>query len=294
MRRNLPPLAPLRAFDAVMRLGSVTEAAQELGRTHGAVSRQLRLLQDGLGVELFEKAGTGIRPNRRGKDLHRAVTDAFDILERENERLQGEIGLPDVWVGASPTFAMRWMAPRLRSFYAENPAVTIHMSLAAGDTAGGPGAADILLSWDALTKDHSKRSDAESLGDAFYGPVCAPNYPLALSDGGGHAPMLVTHRAMPQSWKAWEALAGLALTADASTEFDHAYLCIEAAAAGVGVALLERRLVAEELADGRLRAPFGFVRVRDGLLALVAEHRRKVRTVRLVLDWLKREAQDCD
>ena len=65
--RRLPPLSALRAFEATARLGSVTAAAAELGRTHGAVSRQLRTLQEAAGVPLFDKAGTGLRLNRHGQ-----------------------------------------------------------------------------------------------------------------------------------------------------------------------------------------------------------------------------------
>ena len=90
MTRRLPPLSTLRAFEATARLGSVTRAAGELGRTHGAVSRQIRALQDHAGLPLFEKAGTGLRLNAHGQALQAIVTGAFDTLEQGWSRLQDE------------------------------------------------------------------------------------------------------------------------------------------------------------------------------------------------------------
>lgn len=81
MRRHLPPLGSLKAFEAVARLGSVTKAADAMGRTHGAVSRQLRQLQDALGAPLFDKDGVGIRLNADGRAFLQDVTPALDQLE---------------------------------------------------------------------------------------------------------------------------------------------------------------------------------------------------------------------
>ncbi len=80
--RRLPPLSSLRAFEAVARLGSVTKAADEIGRTHGAVSRQLRSLQEAFGAPLFEKDGTGPRLNRAGLRLAETVREAIEEIER--------------------------------------------------------------------------------------------------------------------------------------------------------------------------------------------------------------------
>ena len=85
--RNLPPMSTLRAFEATARTGSVTRAAEELFRTHGAISRQLRQLQEHAGVELFERDGTGVRLNEHGRAFHDVVRVAFDQLEQGYARV---------------------------------------------------------------------------------------------------------------------------------------------------------------------------------------------------------------
>ena len=85
--RQLPPLSAVRAFEAIARSGSVTRAAEELCRSHGAISRHLRLLQEHAGVALFEKDGTGLRLTQAGATFYASVRAAFDQLENAYERL---------------------------------------------------------------------------------------------------------------------------------------------------------------------------------------------------------------
>jgi DNA-binding transcriptional LysR family regulator len=129
MRRHLPPLSALRAFEATARLGSVTKAAVELGRTHGAVSRQLRSLQEDAGSPLFDKAGTGLRLNAHGEALREVVARSLDGLEQGWKRLLDDARGPSVHVACSATFAMRWLVPRLPEFYRAQPDVRLRLSM---------------------------------------------------------------------------------------------------------------------------------------------------------------------
>src|ERR1700678_3762844 len=121
MARRLPPLSTLRAFEATARLGSVTRAADELGRTHGAVSRQLRSLQDQAGLKLVDKAGTGLRLNPHGEALHEVVAGSLDTLEQGWLRVLDEARGPGLHAACSATFAMRWLVPHLPGFYRRHP-----------------------------------------------------------------------------------------------------------------------------------------------------------------------------
>lgn len=296
MRRHLPPLGALRAFEAVARLGSVTKAADAIGRTHGAVSRQLRQLQDALGAPLFDKDGVGIRLNADGRAFLQDVTPALDQLEAAFQALSQATAQPTVTIAASPSFAMLWLAPRLRSFYALHPEISVHLLMRSGqpdddDVANTPQRIDIKLSWAQLTRPNADLANAEVIAPAEYGLVCRPDYPLTLCEGGGHAPTLLVHEQMAGAWEAWRARTGVALTHDAETPTPHAYLALGAAAAGVGAALLERRMVAQDMAAGRLIAPFGFLFEPNGVIAFLDPRRQDAPPIRHFIRWLKAEAR---
>lgn len=290
MARRLPALGALRAFEATARLGSVTRAAAELGRTHGAVSRQIRQLQETLDAELFERDGTGIRPTELGVAFQRDVAAGFDAIEAGVDTLRRALDRNSVTVASSPSFAMRWLAPRLRSFYAEHPNVTVQLTMLSQVEDPPPADLDILITWDSLTRSFEGREDAASLADAGYALVCAPEAALAVVGDRVRAAARIDHPMMPGAWPAWSAETGLTVEAEEVLSFPHGYLIVEAAAAGRGVALLERRLVAEDLAEGRLIAPCGWIERPGGLVAICQPDRRRIASVRTFLDWLIAEA----
>ncbi|MEL6318031.1 MAG: LysR substrate-binding domain-containing protein, partial [Pseudomonadota bacterium] len=270
--------------------GSVTRAAAELGRTHGAVSRQIRQLQETLNAELFERAGTGIRPTELGVAFQRDVAAGFDAIEAGVDTLRRALERNKVTVASSPSFAMRWLAPRLRSFYAEHPHVTVQLTMLSHVEDPPPPDLDILITWDSLSRSFEGRVDAASLADTEYALVCAPQATLDISGDRVRAAARIDHPMMPHAWPAWSAETGMMVEADEVLSFPHGYLIVEAAAAGRGVALLERRLVADDLAEGRLIAPCGWIERPGGLVAICPPDRRRIASVRTFLDWLIAEA----
>jgi DNA-binding transcriptional LysR family regulator len=145
--RKLPPLASLRAFEAVARTGSVTRAAEELARTHGAVSRHLKLMADDAGVELFERDGTGLRMTPAAADFYATTRSAFDQLERGYGILGNAAAGPGVHVACSATFAMRWLVPQLAVFYRKHPDIRVRLSMTSAREMRNEGA-DLLVAWD--------------------------------------------------------------------------------------------------------------------------------------------------
>ena len=240
--RRLPPLVPLRAFEATARLGSVTRAAAELGRTHGAVSGQLRSLQEAAGFSFFEKAGTGLRVNAQGEALLRVVKEALDGLEREWVRLLDEARGPVVHVACSATFAIYPAADQVR---------------------------------------------AVPLGAAAFGPVCAPKYPVRRVARRLSAPTRIAHEYTGRAWDGWEEHSGLALSHQDELRFPHTHLCIEAAVAGLGVAVVEQRLAASEIAAERLIAPCGFTPFPEGWAAIPLSSRADAPAVSAFLTWVR-------
>ena len=292
--RRLPPLAALPAFEATARLGSVSAAAVELGRTHGAVSKQIRHLSDNLGGSLFERRGSGLRLTARGERLRRLLTPILDDLDAAARDLRFELDDRHIDLAASATLAMRWLTPRLPRFYARHPDMQIRLHMT-GPRRLEDHEIDVLVSYDRLRGDIG-HPDSRSLGDGAYGPVCAPDYPIEHLPGtpGQNAavPARLTQPGARGAWAAWEALADARINAAREIEHPHHFLALEAAAAGLGVALAERRLVAGDLAAGRLVAPFGFVTVKDGFQAVVTARARNRRSTGALLAWMREEATD--
>ncbi|MFN3523149.1 MAG: LysR substrate-binding domain-containing protein [Phenylobacterium sp.] len=282
--RDLPPLSTLKAFDAVARLGSVTRAADELGRTHGAVSKQLRALQDHLGAPLFDRAGTGLELNARGRALAAAVAEALDGLARGYGAILAETRAPAVHVACSATFAMRWLAPRLPAFARAHPEVRVRLSMTSARDMRGEDA-DVLIAWDLTTYPAADRARAVRLADVSFGPVAAPGCRLERDGAVVRADCRIVHDFTSTAWDDWQARTGLTVVAGEERSFPHTHLCLEVALAGLGVALVERRMAAQELADGRLQAPFGFVPFEGGLMAVPAA-RGLSRGAQAFVDWL--------
>src|SRR5271169_1707226 len=127
-RSRLPPLNAIKAFEAAARLGSFTRAAEELNVTHGAVSRQIRLLEDRLGARLFVRTSRNAVPTRAGEDLLGEAGPALDRLADAALRVQrGAQERASLCVSALPTFAMRWRIPRLPEFQRDHPALELRI-----------------------------------------------------------------------------------------------------------------------------------------------------------------------
>ena len=268
MARRLPPLSTLRAFEATARLGSVTRAAEELGRTHGAVSRQLRALQEQAGLPLFEKAGTGLRLASAGRALQATVAGAFDALEQGWARLQDDARGPGIHVACSATFAMRWLVPHLPAFYRRHPDV---------------------IAWDRHAYPERDRERAIHLGGVAFGPVCAPDHALVRRRRRLSFATRIDHDFTSTAWTSWQEVTGFVETHERELHFPHTHLCIEAALAGLGVALVERRMVADDLANTKLVAPLGFTQFPEGLAAVPASERAASKAARAFIAWMSEE-----
>src|SRR5256885_671829 len=116
MPKRLPPLNSLRAFESAARLGNFSAAAQALHVTHGAISRQVRQLEQWLGVTLFERIGRRVRLTDQGRDYLNGIQSAFDTIGAATRRLTETTTRRRIAIDALPTFTMRWLLPRLARF----------------------------------------------------------------------------------------------------------------------------------------------------------------------------------
>lgn len=260
---GLPPLNALRAFEAAARLGSLSRAADELHVTHGAVSRQVRLLEEAVGTPLFERSGRGLRLTAAGTRLRDAAGDAFDQLRSAITTIRRTGGDAALVLGCPGSLLARWMIPRLPQLASTLPALTLHLSPHEGafaPTLPGLDAALLIGSGPWPETWRVQRLAVERIG-----PVLSPRLEdatriAALSPAALLNEPLLHTASRPQAWPAWAERAGAAGgVPQLATGFEHLYFLLEAATAGLGVAIAPQELVADDIAAGRLLAPWGFV-----------------------------------
>ena len=262
MPRPLPSLNALHAFEAVARLGSVNRAAAELHVTHGAVSRHIRALEEELGTALFQRQGRGLALTAAGQRLRDTSTAAFTQLREVCEALRQDATLAPFVLGCPVSLLARWMIPRLERLMADLPELSLHLRPQEAPFAPAlPGLDAAVLAgeppWPATWQVHP-------LARERVGPVVSPSFAqtYALPGSGPQAllelPLLHT-LSRPQAWSSWAQRVGLSPgTLRLGQGYPHLYHLIEAAVAGRGVAIAPRQLVADDLASGRLMAPWGF------------------------------------
>lgn len=288
--RDLPPLNALRAFEATARLASVSRAAKELNVTHGAVSRQIRALEEALGQPLFTRQGRGLALTVPGRQLRDGAGAAFEQLRESWARLaRADTQRPFV-LGCPGSLLARWMIPRLDRLGRDLPALKLHLS--AQESPFEPALlgldAALLLAeppWPGEWRVHE-------LAPERIGPVLSPHCPAAARLAGqppdalASEPLLHT-ASRPQAWPQWACAAGLApATLRYGQGFEHLYYLLEAAAAGLGVAIAPQQLVADDLATGRLQAPWGFTSTTASWI-LAAPRRLQDNRIEALAGWLR-------
>ncbi|ATQ44756.1 LysR substrate-binding domain-containing protein [Caulobacter mirabilis] len=289
MTDHLPPLSALRAFEAVVRLGSVSAAARELGRTHGAVSKQLRTLHDHAGLPLLERAGTGLKANTAGQALAAAIAEGLAVITRGYAETLRDVRAPELHVACSATFATRWLAPRLAGFSQQRPDLRLRLSMTSAREMREERDADLVILWDRGNYPPEDRARAIRLGDAAFAPVAAPGCLATVADGRLSAPCRIVHDHTHRAWDLWREATGITVESPRTLSFPHTNLCIEAAIAGLGVAMVEQRLAAKELADGRLVALTGFAAFPEGFAAIPNGRKPLSGSARHFIDWLAAE-----
>ncbi|HYE50660.1 MAG TPA: transcriptional regulator GcvA [Azospirillaceae bacterium] len=253
--RRLPPLAALRAFEAAGRHGNFTRAAEELRLTHGAISRHVKNLEEWLGTPLFLRRGGRTALTDVGRRYLAEVATTLDRLEIASSGIAAQGARRILHVSAGHSFAVKWLLPRLGRFTALHPGVEVRLATSADPLNAVARAFDVAVrggpdSWPDL------------VGGAFMAerrfPVCLPGVAARLSRPADLAREVLIHAAsVREAWSNWLRLAGVPEVAPARTLlFDHMYLASEAAAAGLGVAIGSAALLRDELAAGRLVAPF--------------------------------------
>jgi DNA-binding transcriptional LysR family regulator len=288
--RAPPSLNALRAFEVFARRGSMSAAADELCVTHGAVSRQVRHLEEVLGLSLVEGPKARLRLTPAGLDLAARLTPAFDSLWEAVDQARAP-GPTTLDVSCLGTFAMRWLIPRLPRFVEQNPEIQVSVTESHAQVDFRRDRIDLAIRMS--TTPESDDAEKTAFLDHFHGPVVSPEIwrgAGAALERLGQLPRLHT-RTFPQGWDEWQADSGLAAPPGTlDREFDHYFYILEAANAGLGVAIGPWNLVMQDIEAGRLIAPFGFAKGSAHIYALRRKGATDPASARF-RDWLVAEGR---
>jgi len=298
MRRKIPPLQTLVCFDAAARHESYTRAAQELALTQSAVSRQVGSLETFLGVALFRRTRHGVALTASGAAYARQIARRLEAMERDTLDAmahQGEGG--SLSLAAVPTFATRWLVPRLRGFAALQPDVVVHIETRtrpflfadaefdAALYAGTPAQVENWAGTRALLLMHE---------DVV--PVCSPSllpHGKAVSPAAIAQMPLLQQSTRPDGWRQWfDAQQVDAPNARGGPRYELFSILAAAASHGLGVALMPTMLVADELARGELVVACPRALSAERSYYLVTPERADQRPLlKLFSDWLLGQAR---
>ncbi|MDY0248660.1 MAG: LysR family transcriptional regulator [Pseudomonas sp.] len=287
---NLPPLNALKAFEASARLQSISLAAKELHVTHGAISRQVKQLEEHLGITLLSKHGRGIKLTDAGMRLYQSSHEAFTQIHQSCVDIKRQTQQSPFVLACPGSLLARWLIPRLEQLQHDLPHLRLQVITSSGDdNTLQQSDADASLVF--LDQPCPETMQAYTLDSERIGPVLSPLYQRASELRSAPAaellkePLLFT-RSRPQAWPQWAQAQQLA-TADLTYAqgFEHLYYLLEAAVAGLGVAIAPEHLVRSDIANGRLIAPWGFVETSAKLVLLTRKKQHKQRAQQLA-QWL--------
>ncbi|WP_427307769.1 LysR substrate-binding domain-containing protein [Cupriavidus sp. H39] len=289
--RKLPPLGALRAFEAAARRASFKHAADELHVTPTAVSHQIRLLEDSLGVKLFERQTRKVRLTAAGHQLFPAVRDGLDGMERAVLAVQRSGRSQVATLTSTVAFMARRLAPLAGQFRAAHPDWTLRLD--ASDQV-----VDLDHDADAAIRYGSGSYPGLVVEPLFrdrFAPVCSPGLGLASLQDLKQA-TLVHFEWGPAArddvrapvWRQWLAQAGVEVAdAQAGLRFTDEIHAVQATIAGQGVGLLSLTLVAEELASGALVQPFDLALESFRYDLVYSERAAQRPATRLLRDWVR-------
>ncbi|OLF52690.1 LysR family transcriptional regulator [Pseudomonas chlororaphis] len=293
IHRRLPPLSALRCFEAAARLESFTRAGEALHLTHGAISRAVRALEDDLGTRLFERRSHRVFLTDAGRELLHSVANAFDLIDAAARKLRAPAQRAPWVLSCEPTLLMRWLIPRIPAFFAAHPDIPLQLVAGGGPFDFGQGI-DLAIRRNDFP--WQRGTQAQWLFDEAIGPVCRPEQAarwtrddsasVQLAD---RAPRL--HSATrPQAWDRWSDLKGQQQAPGSEQVFEHFYFSLQAAVAGLGLAIAPWQLARDDLESGLLVAPCGFIADGSAYYLLSPEAIEPDSPVACLLDWLREQA----
>lgn len=299
--RRLLPLNALRAFEAAARHLSFTRAAEELSVTPGAISQHVRQLEDHAGAPLFRRDGRGLELTETGRAALPLLREGFERLIDASALLREPPRRKQLSVSVAPSFAAKWLMPRMDSFHAAHPDVEVWISadMEIADLTEGP--VDVAIRYG---RGQYPNVLAERLLSEVVLPVCSPKLvdgrnPIRRPEDLERHTLL--HDQSPEKdpscpdWAMWLKARGVdSIDPRKGPRFNQSAMVIEAAAMGRGVGLAKRSLAQADIEAGRLVAPFadGSTAIDFAYYVVLPRNRPLSTGAELFVGWLKREAVD--
>lgn len=305
MHKALPSLNALRAFEAAARHLSLTKAALELNVTPGALSHQIRGLEDHLGLKLFERGVRSIALTPAGRSLHPGLQMGFLHIRDALASLQRLSDAPVLVISASPGFTSKWLAPRLYRFSIAFPDIDVRVSSSIKNANFMTDGVDVALRNLPVNAAQDEALDVEKLIDLSLVPVCSPSLlekygPFPLPEMLKRVPLIhdesLSGRAAMPNWADWFAAAGVT-DADVSRglRFNSSDHAIDATVEGAGVLLALDALAYDDLRTGRLIKPFALPLPSGRCYAFVRpQTRQESANVQAFRAWLREEVAALD
>lgn len=293
VRRYIPTVAALQAFEASALTLSFTRAGEELGRTQSGVSRQVSNLEGLLGVNLFERFGPRLVLTPAGEQFAATVSDILDRLEEASmDVIRGSRSADALQIGVQDSFASRWLVPRMKRFMELHPSQTFNLIPVRGDVDFDRGPDVAVLRGQGAWRDAvAYKLISEQVAVAASPDLVPLGMTLPLTDHQTFQKIQNAHR--PDSWLRWMAAKDIDHHGIISgPRFSQTTMVIEATLAGIGIAVLPVFMIEEYLEDGRLHLPFGApVASGAGYYAVYPETRRAPTPVRNFRDWILSETR---
>jgi len=262
--RKLPPLNGIRTFESAARHVSFTRAAEELHVTHGAVSRQVALLEDWFGIKLFRRAPSQLTLTDAGQTYYREVTAILDRLALASMDMKQQAAPTALRINAPPTFTMRWLIGRISTFQRQRADVELRLTTALGPISPtSESGFDVAIRGDQgdLAGWHSRHFMTELIAPVCHVDLLAEGKLSTPADLVHHR--LVTYLTEPYAWAQWLQQAGSEMAADQETlRFEQMYFALQAVQEKMGIGLFPLFLVIDELMAGKLCVPFGALGLR--------------------------------
>jgi len=281
-------LNAIRAFEVAARLGSVKRAADELHVTSGAVSRHIKNLEDEFGIALFERGNRSLRLTTEAAAFAATVTEAFASMTRGVEHLQAAYRQSTIMLTAPDTFLLRWLVPRLNRLDAELGGKSVRLTTWTREINPADRSIDVYVGVGPLL--NTAGLTVVEIGPETFGPVVSP---MLLRGRKVTAEYLwslprLDIRWPPDMWTNWAREAGHAVTPRETIWYDTLVYSVQAAEAGLGVAIGPGPAVWDALEHGRLVAPLGLIK-RPGSWFLAWRDDRSGKTMNDIARWFKAE-----
>ncbi|QDG94446.1 LysR family transcriptional regulator (plasmid) [Rhizobium sp. NIBRBAC000502774] len=294
MRRFLPSLSALHAFEAAARFMSFTKAADDLGLTQSGISRQIRNLEDFLGVTLFSRSGPRLGLTEVGATYYQDVSLLLDRLQEISmDAVRGRRIDTSLMIGTQPTLGSRWLPMRLGAFARAHPDVPLEICNASPIIDFETTRLDI-----AIVRGVGSWLNARSV-ELFAEELAVVASPKLVPIGTQLAPLdfskfpMLQNASRPSLWLHWLRLAGLSYTGSIQgTRFAHSDMLINAAVHGLGIAVVPLAYIETELARGELHMPFGpAILSGDSYYAVYPERKAHQKSIIMLRDWLTKDTR---